>query len=350
MPEPATPQDRNIPFFLVGSSRSGTTLLQALIDSHPDIAIPPESHFYLRFGPIVHTYGDLAAPRNRRRLIGAMLGDAFVEEWRLGVTVAEVERRLEAHSFAGIVATLFRLYADGQGARRWGDKTPEHIRHLREIRRDFPGARLIHLVRDGRDVAEAMRRMIFYPVTAYGVARIWRDEIRHWQAFCATEGEAGTLVVRYEDLVTDPHATVASIFRFLGEPVVDTVAIYAESSLSRNLDAQGPWHSSLRKGINASKVGIYRREFTPREIEVLEYIQGDDLRAYGYPTEYREPRKPTLAEKTHALFADRLVRWYRKLHHPRVFQHDLQWRLRIAWRLMLGGPRNPLVDSARQDP
>lgn len=339
MPEATTAQNRGAPFFLVGSSRSGTTLLQTLIDSHPDIAIPPESHVYLRFGPIVHTYGDLAAARNRRRLIEALLGDAFIEEWRLGVTAAEVEQRLPAHSFVGIVETLFRLYADGQGARRWGDKTPEHIRHLREIRRDFPGAKLIHLVRDGRDVAEAMQRMIFYPVTAYGVSRIWRDEIRHWQVFCAAEGEADTLVVRYEDLVTDPQATVGSIFRFLGEAVVDTVATYAESSLSRNLDAQGPWHSSLRQGISASKVGIYRRRFTAREIEILEYIQGEDLRAYGYATAHSAPRAPTLREKTYALFADRLVRWYRKLHHPRVFQHDLQYRLRIAWRLLRGGPR-----------
>ncbi|HET6630829.1 MAG TPA: sulfotransferase [Woeseiaceae bacterium] len=341
MPETPTPQDCSAPFFLVGCSRSGTTLLQALIDAHPNIAIPPESHVYLRFGPIVHTYGDLAVQRKRLRFIRALLSDIFIEEWRLEITVADIEQRLQEPTFLGIVETLFRFYAERHGARRWGDKTPEHIRYLREIRRDFPGARLIHLVRDGRDVAEAMQRMIFYPVTAYGVARVWRDEIRHWQAFCATEGEANTLVVRYEDLVTEPRETVASIFRFLGEPVVDTVATYSESSLSRNLDAQGPWHSSLRKGISASKVGIYRRRFTPREIEILEYIQGDDLRAYGYPTVHAAPRAPTPAEKIYALFADRLVRWYRKLHDPRVFVHDLQYRWRIAYRSMRGGLRKP---------
>jgi hypothetical protein len=334
---PATPDSGTaVPFFLVGCSRSGTTLLQALIDSHPNIAIPPESHFYVRFGPIVHTYGDLGMQQNRQRLIEAILADDFIGHWRLDVTAADVDQRLRDTSFAGIVETMFRLYAERQGARRWGDKTPEHIRHLREIRRDFPGARLIHLVRDGRDVAEAMRRMIFYPVTAYGVARVWRDEVRHWAAYCSSEGEADTLVVRYEDLVTSPTEVVAAIFRFLDEPVVDTVATYAESRLSQNLDAQGPWHASLRQGISASKVGIYRKKFTPREIEILEYLQGEDLEAYGYATALAAARAPTLAEKTYALFADRLVRWYRKLHHPRVFHQDLQFRLRIAWRLMRG--------------
>lgn len=326
---------RKTPFFLVGCSRSGTTLLQTLVDSHPHIAIPPESHVYVRFGRIAGTYGPLSDSHNRRRLISALLRDAFIRQWRLGVSADEVERRLRRPSFVGIVETLFELYTEQQGATRWGDKTPEHIRHLREIRRDFPGARLIHLVRDGRDVAEAMRRMIFYPVTAFGVARVWRDEVRHWQAFCDTAGTDGTLVVRYEDLVSSPEQVIGEIFRFLEEPYVDTVSTYAQSALSQNLDAQGPWHSSLRKGISPAKVGIYRRAFTPREIEVLESIQGDDLAAYGYAREFRAPRPATLRERLHALLADRLVRWYRKLHHPRVFRQDLQFRFRIAWRLLL---------------
>lgn len=334
------------PFFIVGCSRSGTTLLQALIDSHPHIAIPPESHVYVRFGPIAATYGDLSRARNRRRLIAAFLRDAFIEEWRLGVYVADVEARVRRPVFAGVAEALFDIYAEQHGASRWGDKTPEHIRHLDEIRRDFPGARLIHLVRDGRDVAEAMRRMIFYPVTAYGVARVWRDEIGHWRRFTDAAGEDGTLVVRYEDLVTSPESVIAEIFRFLEEPYVDTVTTYAQSSLSRNLDAQGPWHASLRKGISAAKVGVWRRVFTPREVEVIESIQGPELTAYGYATEYASPRPASAREKLHALFADRLVRWYRKLHHPRVFRQDLQFRWRIAWRRL----RHSAVDSPMRSP
>ena len=50
-----------VPFFIVGCSRSGTTLLQTLLDGHPNLAIPPESHIYERFGPVFHTYGDFNA-------------------------------------------------------------------------------------------------------------------------------------------------------------------------------------------------------------------------------------------------------------------------------------------------
>ena len=331
--------ERKPPFFLVGCSRSGTTLLQALIDSHPHLAIPPESHVYARFGRIAGTWGDLRERRCRRRLVSAMLGDAFIEEWGLGATPEDIEQRLRRPDFGGIVDALFELYAERQGARRWGDKTPEHIRHLAEIRRDFPEAKLIHLVRDGRDVAEAMQRMIFYPVTAYGVARVWCDEIRHWKTFCDSAGTENTLVVRYEDLVTSPGQVMRTLFEFLEEPYVDTVATYAGSALSRHLDAQGPWHSSLRQGISAAKVGAFRRRFTPREIEIIESIQAGPLRSYGYATVYASPRPAGPLEKVHAFFADRVVRWYRKAHHPRVFRQDLQSRCRIAWRLLLGGWR-----------
>lgn len=184
--------------------------------------------------------------------------------------------------------------------------------------------------------------MIFYPVTAYGAARVWRDEVRHWAAFVDAEGEADTLVVRYEDLVTSPTEVIATVFRFLDEPVVDTVGTYADSTLSHRLDAQGPWHASLRQGISAGKVGIYKQKFTPREIEVLEYIAGDDLRAYGYRTAHSAPRAPTLREKAYASFADRLVRWYRKLHHPQVFAENFQYRWRIAYRSLCGGARKSI--------
>jgi hypothetical protein len=332
-------QAEPVPFFIVGCGRSGTTLFQTLIDGHPNIAIPPESYLYARFGRIFHTYGDLEKRQNRKRLIGALLHDGFMRQWRLNATVEDVEQRLPEHTRVGIIKTFFALYAEMHGASHWGDKTPGHINHLREIRRDFPAAKLIHLVRDGRDVAEAMRRMMFYPVSAVGCGHVWRNEVMQWQAFCETAGRAGTMLVRYEDLVTSPQQIIDSVFRFLDEPSIDTVSSYAESSLSQKLDALGPWHASLRQGINSSKIGIYRRKFTAREIEILEFIEGDALRMYGYATEHESPRAPTFAERLYAFAADRLVRWYRKLHLPRVFWQDVQFRSRVAYRLAIVGFR-----------
>jgi hypothetical protein len=322
------------PFFIVGCSRSGTTLLQVLIDGHPNLALPPESHIYDRFGPFWHMYGDLTLRCNRARFIGSLLKDSFIREWRLGATVPDIERRLRHADRVGIINALFSAYAERHGALRWGDKTPEHIRHLREIRADFPAAKLIHLIRDGRDVAEAMRRMVFGPVTAIGLAYEWQREVNHWRDFCRECGSANTLLVRYEDLVTSPRETVATVLRFIGEPEVDTVADYASTSLSRTLGTQSAWHSSLRQGIRTDKIGLYRRNFTARDIEVFESIAGETLSTYGYVPDHASARGATLLQIRYASFADRVVRWARKLFHPKVIGLELQFRLRKLQRAL----------------
>lgn len=325
-------------FFVVGCSRSGTTLLQALIDGHPNLSIPPESQIYNRFGPVFHTYGDFGQRTDRMRFITALLRDAYIRQWRLDAEPDDIERRLGRRDRAGVIEALFSLYAEKNGARRWGDKTPEHIRHLAEIRSDFPGAKLIHLVRDGRDVAEAMRRMIWGPVTAFGLAHEWRREVMYWQTFIARHGSVDTLVVRYEDMVRSPQETLARVLGFLGEPFVDTVSSYAATPLTQTLAAtQSAWHSSLGQGISASKIGSYRRKFSPREIEIFESIAGDALDTYGYARDQRSPQPVTLWERQYAQVADRAVRWSRKLRRPSVIGDELQFRLRLVNRLLLRG-------------
>lgn len=332
----ATQTQNGEPFFIVGCSRSGTTLLQVLVDAHPHLAVPPESHIYDRFGPFLRIYGDLAVRCNRARFITSLLNDSFIHEWRLDATVEEIERRLKRADRVGIINALFSLYAERSGAVRWGDKTPEHIRHLREIRADFPRAKLIHLVRDGRDVAEAMRRMVFGPVSAVGLAHEWQREVSHWNEFCREHGAADTLLVRYEDLVTSPRQVIANVLHFIGEPELDTVSNHASTSLSRTLGTtQSAWHSSLRQGISTDKIGIYRRKFTSREIELFESIAGGTLAEYGYAPDHATPRPATSLQWAYASFADRFVRWARKMSHPAVMRLELQFRSRVLQRALL---------------
>lgn len=329
------------PFFVVGSGRSGTTLLQALIDAHPNLAIPPESHIYDRIAPVFGTYGDLGVQRNRLRFIADLLADAYIRQWQLSATVEDIEARVIRGDRVGVIDALFSLYAKHRGARRWGDKTPDHIRCLEAVRADFPDAKLIHLVRDGRDRAEARRRMIWGPSTPYGMAHEWRDEVMQWKSFCAAHGSRDTLVVRYEDLVTEPRATMERVFEFLEESYVDTVASYASTPLTRTLCAtQSEWHSSLGREISAKKVGIYRRALTRREIEIFESVARDALRAYGYQPDFSTPRPPTLLEKVRSAFSDRAVRWYRKLLNPYATWLEVQFRMRMAQRHLLGGARS----------
>lgn len=320
------------PVFVVGCSRSGTTLLQSLLDAHPNISLPPEGQVYLRFGKAFRYYGELSDEKNRRRFIRDLLQDAYIRKWNLNCTVEEVEQVARSFTRAGIIGALYRLYMCENGARRWGDKTPEHIRYLTTIREDFPNAYMIHLVRDGRDVAEAFRRFIYGPVTALGLGRVWRDEVAHWWEYQDQEETGRMLKVRYEDLVSEPKETVEKILDFIGEPLADTTSKYADSEVSQIVGSES-WHSSLRKNITTDKIGDYKKSLSKRDIEIFEYVAGDELKKYGYQLENKNPKRPSLYDRTYSFIADRIVRWYRKIFEIKVIAWDLQCKIRLALRI-----------------
>lgn len=323
------------PFFIVGCGRSGTTLLQSLLDAHPNLTIPPESQIYARFGETFPHYGNLAVERNRRRFIRDLLRDVYIRKWNMDCSVEDVEQAAPEFTRAGIIEALFQLYRKDQGAERWGDKTPNHIRCLPLIREDFPDAPLIHLVRDGRDVAEAFRRMMYGPVSALGLGRTWRREVMHWRTYQEQAGTDNMMEVQYEDLVRVPKDVIERVLAFIDEPFVDTTSDYADAEVSK-LIGDEPWHASLQQGITTEKVGIYRRRFSEREIELIEYMAGDALEAYGYAPDHLNPKGPTLYDRVYAFVADRVVRWYRKAFEPRVFAWDLQYRTRKLMRYLQG--------------
>lgn len=147
------------PFFIVGHPRSGTTLLQILLDAHPNIVIPPESHIFVRFSEIFNHYGDLSQAYNRQLLVQDILNDEQIKLWNLDISASDFCRQLKDFSVKGIISCLFELYAQRDGKHQWGDKTPQHALYLQEIKATFPNAKFIHLIRDGRDVSESLKRL-----------------------------------------------------------------------------------------------------------------------------------------------------------------------------------------------
>jgi hypothetical protein len=210
------------PFFIVGCPRSGTTLLQLLIDGQPNVAIPPESHVVERFHRLLPLYGDLSERPRAEALARDLLADERIKEWGLEARPADVLQGLERPTARDLVARLFELYAAKQGKRRWGDKTPQHALYLREVLALFPEARIVHLVRDGRDVCESLKRVFIGPKSTPAIARTWRRYVRTVEQarrdFIAPER---FLQVRYEDVVLQRERELRRLMEFLGEPYTD---------------------------------------------------------------------------------------------------------------------------------
>jgi hypothetical protein len=188
--------------FVVGAGRSGTTLLRLMLDSHPQLAIPPETHFIPR---LAESLG--GAPVDGPAFAAALAGERRFGDF--GLAEAEIADRVggSAVPLADALRGFYGAYAQRHGKPRWGDKTPGYVDSLRLIRELLPEARFVHVIRDGRDVAlAASARNGKSPGRC---ARVWRDAV--CEARDQAAGLEGYLEVRYEDLVRDTEATLRQV-------------------------------------------------------------------------------------------------------------------------------------------
>jgi hypothetical protein len=195
---------------IVGSPRSGTTLLRFMLDAHPDLAIPPETGF-LTFAPKPRGRGDKLRENFFRVITNypepvPAWPDFEMPEESFRAALAEINPFTISEGYRA----FYRLYAARFGKSRWGDKTPLYCLGLDAIRRILPEARFIHIIRDGRDAALSLRRMWFSPGWEIETqAAYWRKCIL--AARRAGRGRADYIEVRYEDLILNPRATLQQV-------------------------------------------------------------------------------------------------------------------------------------------
>lgn len=233
------------PGFIVGVYRSGTTLLRFVLDSHPNIAVPPESNF----------------------ING--LADLWRSEWYRkgfsGVGVDEAGLVARLRDFAG---DIFDAYAQAKGKGRWFDKTPSYAEQLEFLDTLFgPECRYLMLYRHGLDVATSLTRMQggdvnngpgkrfahLHDSVRVCNAAYWAEQCERMLAFEAAH-PTQCFRLRYEDYAAEPERFLPPLFAFLGEPWDPGVLRFAEQQHdfglqdSKVLDTRafkpntGTWH------------------------------------------------------------------------------------------------------------
>lgn len=236
MPAPKLSPD---PFFIVGAPRSGTTLLQYMLRSHPNLSLPTgESHFFVPLYRNRTSFGDLNRRENIRQVLEAMYKQSasFLDTDLHGVRF-EIDRLTEEfqaeerNTIPLLLSGLYEKNAQGEGKRRWGEKTPYYVLHMPLLLEMFPGAKFIHVIRDGRDVLLSLfgRQDDFGVYNSYFGAKYWEQYVATGQHWGKRLGPESYLELRYEDLVSEPETTVRRILAFLGEPFDPAVIHFKKS-------------------------------------------------------------------------------------------------------------------------
>ncbi len=298
--------------FVVGCPRSGTTLLQRLLDAHPDLAICDESFwipyfFKKRMGL---TPEGLITPELISRLF------EYYKFYRMKIGRIELEGLIYSGkpvTYASFVSSLFDLYSEIRGKPLAGDKTPDYARNLPTLHALWPKAKFIHLIRDGRDVCfsainwkrKAPRfANLFSSWSAEPVATAaawWQWHVRLARQSGRELGPEQYCELRYETLVERPAEECARLCAFLDLPYDEAMLRFHEgrTCAEAGRDAKTAW-LPITPGLRD-----WRVQMSAADVERFEAVVGDLLDELGYPRAVAQPRPEFVAyaSRIHEQFA-----------------------------------------------
>lgn len=275
-----------IPLFVVGVPRSGTTLLASMLSAHPAIHAGPETHFF----------EDL----DRRRPPSPSRSAGWIEsavQWLMkiehvgkpvhchaGLSEDDLRRYLreQVPSYRAMLEAITVPQMRRAGKSRWLEKTPNHIAHMPTLRRVFPEAKVIRIVRDPRDTIQSLLNVPWGPKSLSAAVSMFADNHSPGERFCSRDPR--TLTVRYEDLVTQQEATLDRIGSFVGEKF-DAKGDRSKSALEVNRTAE-PWKEKVSQAIDPSRAGSWRRDMPEPDQRFIEALLGDVMDRYGYPRQF----------------------------------------------------------------
>jgi hypothetical protein len=266
------------PVFVAGLERSGTSLMFALLATHPNIAMTRRTNLWTHF---YGQYGDLADGDNFERCF------AMMQRYRRLVVLQPDWERLRRDFLAGpaTYAQLFALleaqYAERHRKPRWGDKSLNTERYAEQIFAAYPGARVLHMIRDPRDryASSKTRWHVRRGGVGAGTAE-WLASARLATRFEQHFGDQYR-VVRYETLVTHPERTVREICGFIGEAYTPNMLSLAGVPKFRD-HGNSSYGEQATSGISSSSIGRYRRVLSARDVACIQLLAGDEMARYEY--------------------------------------------------------------------
>ncbi len=274
------------PFFILSSGRSGTTLLAALLDQHSQLLVPPEQFVLANTIVKYRLYNYLEWLDLVSIIVGEFSRTSATMEWNLnaGEIIEELFRLPKnQRSLRVILDHIYTAYGKQHGFSftTWGDKSPKNTDYFKYIFPVFPDARFIALIRDGRDVAASIFKKNEQADTRY-VLRKWNYSLKMIEMVRRKTSEDSFLLVKYEDLVSEPEKTLDIICRFLDvnpEPVLDKQAEYLEKMGSRG---KMKAFENLKNPVSTASVGKWETDLPQYYRQVILRGMEKNLRKYGY--------------------------------------------------------------------
>ena len=281
----------NTPIFVIGSQRSGTTLLCRMLSAHPDIFIKNEL---------------------------PMINSILVSEKTRETILEELESAIGKHYGAPLNEFLKK-----HGKSKWGVKDPLFTYFLNCLAKHFSDSKFIVIIRDGRAVTNSnMKAWWGVATNAYSGANLWKKEVALQAEFAKLMGEK-CITLKYESLLENTEGELKRICLFLEVPFAEKMMYYFESDgfINRN-----KMNENVFRAVDSSLGDKWRIELTSYQIGVIENIAGEILEKYGYELAGKKVEISTIKKR------------YFDLHQKIIGELQLQWQLKVkglmkSWKM-----------------
>jgi len=271
--------------FIVGASRSGTTLLQMSLNAHPALSICGEFHFFDQICNFKQNIPSLSKNENVEYLKSQLLksfGMQYIKDADTVVdhasnalmTMQETERSYEA-----FFNELIIYYKINSNAAFGGEKTPETVRFLEDLLILYPNAKIIHIIRDPRAVVASSLKLPLNSKSILIHAATWRSDVYAGLRFTNKRPDKCKPVL-YENLVTKPRAVLEELCAFIGVPFDEKMMSY-QSTAASNIKNE-PWKLGTLKGFYDSSISKWQIELEPNDIYLVELFTSKILEQLGY--------------------------------------------------------------------
>jgi hypothetical protein len=286
------------PVFVWGSPRSGTTLLYDMLLSAGGFAVYlAESNVFNLLAP---RFGDIRSRGNRERMLDAWLGSKLFRA--TGLDAKSIRNKVNGcSSYGEFLCTVMEEICVSQGATRWAENSPEAMLYLPSIKRAIPDALVVHIIRDGRDVAASLGRLLYvrpFPWeklhSVVGCGLYWEWIVQRGRKFGQALGP-DYMEVHFEELLANPQQTLDKIGRFIDQPLdYETIQRVGYGSVSKPNTSFAAAQSNTR----FNPVGRWKTTFSGDELATFEALVGGTLRELGYKTAAHGKERTSLSLST----------------------------------------------------
>ncbi|REL33983.1 sulfotransferase family protein [Thalassotalea euphylliae] len=265
------------PFFIVGSQRSGTTMLRLIMDAHPELFVPFESDFLA----VERKYStEYQSPQDVEEAYSALLNETLTKKGQF-LEQSYLPELIKSKTFHELFSTALSIATQKAGKQRWGIKTPGYHIRIDSLWRLFPGAKFIHIIRDGRAIAHSQRNIEWGEKNVMKLAMKWDNDLKLANKMGAMIPN-NYLEIRYEDLVRDTDKVTEQVCQFIDVKFDQSMLDYYNSSRKKMPAESMQWHKNSVSKPDINKIDEWKTKLSKSDRKIFQGFAYNSLARMGY--------------------------------------------------------------------